>query len=94
MDTKSALETWTGKGAREAAERATKEGRLYDLAQSWGKRLEARKIKEDHVMRGGQYVTVATWGVFLAPEEPQERPGQGTGQSAPARRPGGRVTSS
>lgn len=81
MDTKTALKTWTGTGAHEAAERATKKGSLHDLAQEWGHALEARKLKEDHVQRAGVWVTVTTWGVFLAPEAPQEDP-QGA-QDAP-----------
>lgn len=87
MDTRGALETWTGKGAHEAAEQATREGTLHKIAQRYGQRLEARKVKEDHVRRGGAWVTVATWGVFLAE-------GQEGAQGAPGQRRKPHVTSS
>lgn len=85
MDTKSVIETWTGKGAHEAAERATREGPLFERAQEWGQGLVARCIKEDHARRGGGWVKVATWGVFLAPLAADEGAGEADAQGGGAR---------
>lgn len=99
VDTSQPIDTFEGPEAKAAAERAAKE--LRDFARRYLCDLEPRLVKEDHYRHGGEWRTRTVWGVFLVPLEDDEEhsgngeapPGKRASRSAPARRPGGHVTS-
>lgn len=82
------IDTWEGAGAKAAAQRAANELRTF--ARSQGYDLEVRTTRRRARCYGGRVLTVATWGVFLAPLTD----GQKGAQRASRKRRGARVTSS